>query len=262
MTVDSVEKRGAQKGAQKAVQKVALITGAARRIGAAIASKFHQQGFTVILHCNNSRSEADALAAQFNAERANSACVVQADLNNVAAITQLVTTVLEQFSAVDVLVNNASGFYPTPFAQVTDAQWQDVMASNLKGAFFLSQLLSASLTRKRGCIVNIADIHADRALRNYSVYSIAKAGLLGMTRALALELAPDVRVNAVSPGTILWPEHGEEDAALQQKIVAQIPLAAMGQPQDIANAVWFLAAQASYITGTVLRVDGGRHLNL
>lgn len=258
MKVDSVAKKGAQQGANK----VALITGAARRIGAAITRKFHHQGYTVILHCNNSRSAADALAAQLNTERVNSASVVQADLNNAAAITQLVTAVLEQHSAIDVLVNNASGFYPTPFAQVTDVQWQDLMASNLKGAFFLSQQLSASLTGTRGSIVNIADIHADRGLRNYSVYSIAKTGLLGMTRALALELAPDVRVNAVSPGTILWPEHDESDATLQQKIVAQIPLAAMGQPQDIANAVWFLAAQASYITGTVIRVDGGHHLNL
>lgn len=242
---------------------VVLITGASRRIGASISKKFHAQGFKVIIHFNQSSAEVNHLCDELNADRPGSAAALQADLTCEQQVTTLAEQALKCFGALDVLVNNASGFYPTPFGSVTSSQWHDLMDSNLKAAFFLSQALSEPLKERNGTIVNLIDIYADKPLKNYSAYCIAKAGLQAMTRALAVELAPQVRVNGVSPGAILWvndPASTQLDG--KNEILKSTPLGKTGAPADIAEAVFFLAVKASYITGEILRVDGGRALNL
>ncbi len=239
--------------------KVALITGAAQRIGAQIARTLHGAGMKVVLHYRSSQAAAEALAAELNQLRADSATVLQADLSDTATLTPLVEAAAARWGRLDTLVNNASTFYPSPVGAVTLLQWHDLMDVNLKAPFFLSQAAATLLAKCRGCIVNIADIHADRPLKGYPVYCMAKAGLVMMTRALARELGPAVRVNAVAPGAILWPEQGL-DQATQASILARTALKSKGNPKDIASTVLFLVRDAEYITGQVLSVDGGRSL--
>ncbi len=245
---------------------VALITGSARRIGAAIARKFHERSYRVLLHCRNSTAEASALATEFNARRASSAAVLITDLASADGGGQLAQQALEQFQRVDALINNASSFYPTPFGKVSAEQWNDLLGSNLRGHFFLSQALGKELSSRGGAIVNIGDIHANRPRRGFSAYAIAKAGLSAMTRSLALELAPSVRVNAIAPGAILWPAHladesNPEIAEARQQVLQSIPLQKLGDPNQIADLCWFLAVEASYMTGQTVRMDGGRSLH-
>lgn len=246
---------------------VALVTGSARRIGAAIARRFHDRSYRVLLHCRNSTAEAEALATEFNARRAYSAAVLSADLASIDGGEQLARQALARFRRVDVLVNNASSYYPTTFGEVSAEQWDDLLGSNLRGHFFLGQALGEELRARRGAVVNIGDIHADRPRHGFSAYSIAKAGLKAMTRSLAVELAPSVRVNAIAPGSILWPEHlaDESDPAVagtRQEILRSIPLKRLGDPDQVADLCWFLAVEASYMTGQTVRMDGGRFLGL
>ena len=244
--------------------KVALVTGAARRIGAVIARTLHAQDFDVAIHYRASADDAEALVAELNASRADSAAAFAADLTDIAAIEQLASQVIGWHGRLDVLVNNASSFYPTPAGTVTEAQWDDLVGTNLKAPLFLSQAAAPALREARGSIVNIVDIHASRPLREHIVYGPAKAGLAMLTRSLAKDLAPEVRVNGVAPGAILWPDleqAGEADSA-HQSIIGSVPLGRTGAPEDIAETVYFLAAEAGYVTGEVIRVDGGRRLNL
>lgn len=237
---------------------VALVTGAARRIGAAIAEALHASGYRIVIHCRHSRSEAAALAARLNAVRANSAAVISADLLLDGEPERLVREAVGAFGRLDLLVNNASSFYPTRIGETTRAQWEDLVGSNLAAPFFLCQAAAPHLCESNGAIVNLIDIHGERPLAGHAVYSTAKAGLHMLTRALARELAPGVRVNGVSPGAILWPETEMDDAG-KQRIVAGTPLARTGAPHDIAEAVLFLA-RAEFVTGQVVAVDGGRSL--
>jgi pteridine reductase len=236
-----------------------LITGAARRIGAVCARLLHGDGCNVILHYNSSEADAFNLAAELNAERKDSAKLLKADLSLSSDLQKLADEALTQWDGVDVLVNNASVFKSAPFGQVTEQNWDLAMASNLKVPFFLSQALWATLKSKQGCIVNIADIHAETGLPGYPAYSVAKAGLVAMTRILAREMAPEVRVNAVAPGAILWPEQHVEDAE-RLEILRKVALQRCGEAEDIAKAVRFLVGNAEYVTGQVLTVDGGRTL--
>ena len=241
-------------------QPVALITGAARRIGAAITQQLWLQGYRVIIHCNNSTEAATKTAEQLNQQRPGSARVLQADLNSSQQVADLAHNALSCWGQIDLLVNNASSFYPTPLEQSSDQQWDDLINSNLKAAYFLSAKLADSLKQQQGCIINLVDIHAQRALPGYPIYSIAKAGLQMMTLSLAKELAPAVRVNGVAPGPILWPE---EDAAIspeaQQAILEKTLLKRTGTADDIAETVLFLAGQ-NFITGQIIAVDGGKSL--
>ncbi len=240
-----------------------LVTGAARRIGAAIARKLHAAGANVILHCHRSRAEAERLRDELNAERAASAAVVQADLLETRNLPGLVEDAARAFGRLDALVNNASSFYPTPFGTIGEDEWRDLMGSNLRAPLFLSQAAAPLLREARGAIVNLVDIHAERPLKDFLVYSVAKAGLAGLTRALALELGPDVRVNGVAPGAILWPD-GDEHFAPSEKgrITEQTPLKRIGSPEDVAGAVKYLLFDAPFVTGQILAVDGGRGIHL
>ena len=242
--------------------RVALVTGAAQRIGAAIAKELHAAGCTVLLHCRHSRTEADALAAALNAERADSAVVLQADLENLQQVEALADAAMAARGRLDLLVNNASGFFPTPVGSVNEAEWNSLFASNLKGPFFLTQALVPALRARRGAIVNIVDVYAELPLAQHAVYTMAKAGVAMMTRALAQELGPDVRVNGVSPGAILWPaeENPELGSAKTEALLAQTALKRIGDPSDIARAVRYLGLEAGYVTGQILAVDGGRTL--
>ena len=240
-----------------------LVTGAARRIGAAIARALHAAGARVVLHCRSSRAEAEKLAAELNGTRAGSCAIVQADLLEVAALPRLAEDAARAFGRLDGLVNNASSFHATPFGTITPAQWEDLVGSNLRAPLFLAQAAAAHLRRSRGAIVNIVDIHAERPLEDFVVYSIAKSGLAGLTRSLALELGPDVRVNGVAPGAILWPDRGEHyEPAEKARILAQTPLGRIGEPADVAGAVKYLLFDAPFVTGQILAVDGGRSLHL
>jgi pteridine reductase len=237
--------------------QVALVTGGARRVGAEIVRHLHAAGATVAIHCHHSRAEAQALAAELNGLRANSALVRSADLLRTEALRPLVDGVVAELGSLAILVNNASSFYPTPLATLTGAQWHDLMGTNLAAPLFLAQAAANELRRARGLIVNIADIHGLRPLPDYLVYSTAKAALIHLTRGLARELAPEVRVNAVAPGPVLWPEAGLEPEQ-QREIVSRTLLQRAGTPADVARAVRFFAADAPYVTGQVLSVDGGR----
>jgi pteridine reductase len=241
--------------------KTALITGAAKRIGAAIARRLHGAGANVVLHYRGAEAEAAALEAELNAIRAASASKVKADLLAPIAPKALVGATLDRFGSLDVLVNNASTFYPTALGSIEAGHWEELIGSNLRAPLFLAQEAAPELGKRGGAIVNIADIHAQRPLKGYAVYSIAKAGLVAMTRALALELGPAVRVNAVAPGAIAWPEDGQFAPPERQRIVASTPLARLGSPVEIARAVHFLAT-APFVTGQVLAVDGGRSIYL
>lgn len=237
----------------------ALITGAARRIGACIARRLHQQGYDLILHYRQSSTDAELLRDELNRHKADSCTCLQADLNDMQAVEQLAETVRQQ-GPLNLLVNNASTFYPTPLQQAAQSDWDQLINSNLRGPFFLSSALAPLLEASEGSIVNLVDVHAEKGLGGYPIYSIAKAGVKMMTLSLARELAPAVRVNGVSPGAILWPEaDAEMDDTARQAILDKVPLQRTGRPEDIAEAVAFLAS-AGYITGQILAVDGGRSI--
>jgi pteridine reductase len=241
-------------------ERVALITGGVHRIGAHTARTLHAEGMRLVLHYRNSREAAQALQAELNAQRADSVVLVRADLLDYNALAKVIADAHSAWGRLDVLVNNASSFYPTPVGTVDEAQWDDLMGSNLKAPFFLAQAAGPHLRAQHGCIVNIVDIHADRPLKRYPVYSMAKAGLVMLTKAMACELGPEVRVNAVAPGAILWPEH-EMDEVTQQRIISRTFLKRQGHPENIARAVLYLIRDADYTSGQVLTVDGGRSLN-
>ena len=236
---------------------VAFVTGAARRIGATIARTLHAGGYDLALHCRNSCDELDALAAELERVRPESTVTLQADLADADCLPELVDAALARFGRLDALVNNASAFHPTPIGTITPSQWDDLFAANARAPLFLAQAAAPHLAARGGAIVNLVDIHADRPLREHSVYCMAKAALAMATRALALELGPDVRVNGVAPGAVLWPEAGKDEAE-RAHLVARTPLARIGTPADVAGAVLWLLRDAPYVTGEFLRVDGGR----
>ena len=241
--------------------KVVLITGGAKRVGAAICRRLHGAGAKLMLHYRASAGEARLLQAELNGVRADSVALIQADLLDLAKLPSLVDQTVMRFGRLDALVNNASSFFSTPMGEIQPAQWDDLMGTNVRAPLFLSQAAAAPLKKTQGSIVNISDIHAERPLRNYVVYSIAKSALTGLTRSLARELAPDVRVNAIAPGPILWPEGDESfHEVSRQRIISHTPLKREGTPDDIARAVHFLIADAPYVTGETLNVDGGRHV--
>lgn len=241
--------------------KTALVTGGARRVGAAITRRLHQAGARVLVHYRDSEAEAAALVKELNAARADSAAAVKADLLAPVAPRALIGAAMSAFGRLDVLVNNASSFYPVKVGEIEASHWEELMGSNLRAPLFLAQEAALALAKNEGAIVNIVDIHADRPLKGYAVYSVAKAGLAALTRSLALELAPHVRVNAVAPGAIAWPEDGQFEPAERARILATTPLARTGTPEEIAQAVHFLAT-ASFVTGQILAVDGGRSVFL
>jgi len=235
----------------------ALVTGAAKRIGAAIARGLHAAGANVAIHYFSSAAEADALVAELNALRSGSALAVCADLKDTRTIEPMVQSILAQTGRLDILINNASSFYPTPLETVTEADWDELIGSNLKAPLFLCKAALPALREHSGVIINIVDVHAQRPLRNHPLYGAAKAGLAMLTRSLAKDLGPDIRVNGVAPGAILWPEGGLPDR-VQQTILREIALRRPGDPSDIAAAVLFLVRDAPYVTGQILAVDGGR----
>lgn len=237
--------------------KAVLVTGAARRVGAVIAAGFHAAGARVAVHYRSSKAEAEALVARLNAARADSARAFPADLSDPATCDPLVAAVVRAFGRLDILVNNASTFYATPVGTITPDQFDDLVGSNLRAPLFLAQAAARELARREGLILNIADIHGLRPLGNHAVYSAAKAGLVMLTRSLARELGPVIRVNAIAPGPVMWPERGV-DAALRDRIVARTALKRAGTPEDVARAAIFFATAAPFITGEVLAVDGGR----
>ena len=240
--------------------KNVLITGAAKRIGAACARLLHSEGCNVFLHYRSSAAEAQQLCDELNQKRPDSAKTMQADLLNMAELEAVAREAEMAWGGIDVLVNNASSFYPTAVADVTERQWDELLGSNLKAPFFLAKALAKTLTDNKGCIVNIVDIHAERGLSGYPVYSISKAGLAAMTKILAKELGPKVRVNGVAPGAILWPDNDLSESA-KQEILQRVTLKSSGEPLDIAKVVLFLIKDADYITGQILTVDGGRTLS-
>jgi pteridine reductase len=239
--------------------RTALVTGAARRIGRAIAEALHDAGMDVAIHCRRSTSEAQAVSKYLNEERQDSAKVFCGDLVKAGMPAELIDSVINWNGRLDVLVNNASSFYPTPLGQISEADWSDIVGSNLKAPLFLSQAAAGALRSSRGSIVNIVDIHAKKPLRDHAVYGAAKAGLVMLTRSLAKDLAPEVRVNAVAPGAIAWPENGMPQS-VKDHILGEIPLGRSGDPEDIATTVRFLALEATYVTGEIITVDGGRSI--
>ena len=241
--------------------KTALVTGAAVRIGAATVRKLHTKGCDVLVHCNSKVQQAQDLAAELNAARAGSASIAQADLSTPKGVEALAGACRETFGQLDVLVNNASRFYPTKVGQTLAWQWDDLLNSNLRGPYFLVQALLGELQAAKGCVVNIVDIHAERPMPGHAVYNISKAGIAMLTKALAQELGPGVRVNGVSPGAIMWPE-AEMTEGEKQSILERTSLGRVGDPSDIASAVAYLALDAPYVTGQILAVDGGRSLNV
>ena len=241
--------------------KVALITGGAQRVGAMTARLLHAAGANLVLHYRNSRQQALDLQSELNALRSNSVILVQADLLETIKLKAIIKSCIEQWGRLDILVNNASSFYPTPVGKVTENDWDDLIGSNMKAPFFLSQAAAPYLEKQHGCIISIVDIHAQRPMQGHSVYNMAKAGLAMLVKTLAFELGPKVRVNGVAPGAIMWPDNDMDDIT-KQRIVSRTYLKRKGSAQDIARTVLFLAANADYITGQVIAVDGGRSLYL
>ena len=237
--------------------KVALITGGAKRIGAAIATTLHATGMNLVIHFRHSGAEAQSLADALNETRPDSVVLVEGDLEKPEDCTVLAQQAMNAFGRMDALINNASAFFPTPMGEVTNDHWEALMGVNLKAPFFLSQACAKALTLTQGAIINLTDIYADRPLPRHPVYSASKAGLVALTRSLAQELGPDVRVNAVAPGAIIWPESGDSEEN-QNEILRRTPLGRLGDPQDIADTVKFLLCDAPFITGQIINVDGGR----
>ncbi len=243
--------------------KVVLITGGARRVGAAICRNLHSHGASIMVHYRSSAKEARALQAELNLKRADSVALIQSDLLNLSMLPNLVGDTVKRFGRLDVVINNASSFFPTVVGEINNKAWDDLIGTNLKAPLFLLQAAAAQLKKNHGCIVNIVDIHAERPMKNYVVYSTAKAGLVNLTRSLARELAPEVRVNGVAPGAIIWPEdEAWSDELSRQRIINSTLLKRVGDPEDIAKAVHFLIADAPYITGQIIAVDGGRSINI
>jgi len=239
--------------------KAALITGAARRVGAATARALHDAGASVLLHYRSSAEEAQALARELNDARPDSAALAQCDLLDGGAVKELAQTATAAFGGLDILINNASSFYPTPLGNIDEDDWNDLIGTNLKAPLFLAQAAAAALRERNGLIVNLADIHGMRPLRRHPVYCVAKAGLIMLTKSLARELGPQVRVNAIAPGPVMWPQDGL-DEALRQEIIDATALKRTGSADDVARAVLFFAADAPFITGQILAVDGGRSI--
>ena len=244
------------------IGKTVLVTGAAKRVGRSIARELHAAGANIVVHYREAVGAAETLVSELNAARPESACCFRADLLDCQALPGLVEYALERFQRLDALVNNASSFFPTPLASIDLAAWDDLMGSNLKAPLFLAQAAAPHLKEAHGAIVNITDIHAERPLAGFPLYCAAKAGLLGLTRALAIELAPEVRVNAVAPGPILWPDDTSFDNEARDHIIDHTLLKRAGSPQDIARTVRFLLNDAPYVTGQVINVDGGRTAHL
>lgn len=243
--------------------KVVLITGGARRVGAASARVLHAAGAQLMIHYRSSATEARALQDELNALRADSVALIQADLHDTHGLPALVSQTVATFGGLDVLLNNASSFYPTLVGSITEKDWADLMGSNLKAPMFLSQAAAPELKKRRGCIINITDIHAERPMKSYVVYSVAKAGLVGLTKSLARELAPEVRVNGIAPGPVMWPDGDSNfDEVSRQRIISHTMLKRAGDPHDIALAVRFFAMDTHYVTGQILAVDGGRSAKL
>ena len=242
--------------------KTVLVTGAAKRVGCAIARELHAAGANVMLHYRTATTDAESLVGEFNALRPASAACLQADLLDITQLPLLVAATIARFGRLDALVNNASSFFATPLGEIDLAAWNDLIGTNLMAPLFLTQAAAPHLRATRGAVVNITDIHAERPLAAYPLYCAAKAGLLGLTRALAIELAPEVRVNAVAPGPILWPDDAAFDGAARDAIVAHTLLQREGSPQEIARTVRFLLDDAAYVTGQVINVDGGRTAHL
>jgi pteridine reductase len=240
---------------------VVLITGAARRIGAAVVRRLHAEGFDIALHYHRSKAEAQALAAELNAVRADSVVTLDADLADDARLAAMVDEAARWHGRLDALVNNASSFHATPVGSIDGAAWDGLFASNARAPLFLSQAATPHLAAQQGAIVNMVDIYAERPLREHTVYGMAKAALVALTQSLAIELAPQVRVNAIAPGAILWPEHGK-DYTERDAMIAATPLKRCGDPDDIASTVLWLLRDAKFVTGQVIRVDGGRSLVL
>ena len=242
--------------------KTGLVTGGARRVGAAIARRLHAAGANVLVHYRDSDADADKLLAELNGLRPKSAQKVKAELLAPIAPRALVGAALEAFGRLDLLVNNASSFFPVAMGAIEASHWEELVGSNLRAPLFIAQEAAPELARQEGSIVNIVDIHAARPLKGYVIYSIAKTGLAGLTRSLARELAPEVRVNGVAPGAIVWPEDGSWDDLTRQRIVSHTLLKRTGDPDDIARAVYYLIAEAPYVTGEIIAVDGGRSINI
>lgn len=244
-------------------QKTILITGGAKRVGAEIARYLHQNNHNIIIHYNNSYQEALKLSQELNFIRENSVKIIQGDLLDTVRLSEIMQKAIDCFGKIDALINNASSFFATPIGSITENHWHDLIGSNLKAPLFLSQLASPFLKESKGCIINIVDIHADRPMHKYVVYSIAKAGLVGLTKSLAIELAPEIRVNGVAPGAILWPNENQHfNHQEKDKIIDHSLLKREGQPLDIAKTICFLINDAPYITGQIIAVDGGRSINL
>lgn len=247
----------------KLTNKVALITGGAKRVGAAICRELHAHGASLMIHYNTSAAEARALQAELNLQRKNSVAIIQGDLLNTTILPSIVSETIKHFGRLDVLINNASTYFPTEIGQISEESWHNLMGSNLKAPAFLSQAAAQELRKQHGCIVNITDMHIERPKKGYIVYSVAKAGLVTLTKSLAHELGPEVRVNAVAPGAVQWPENNPQfDEVYRQRVISQTLLKRVGEPEDIAKAVKFLVYDAPFVTGHVLAVDGGRSLNL
>lgn len=243
--------------------KVILITGGAKRVGASICRLLHANGANLMIHYRSSVKEARALQAELNLQRPNSVAIIQGDLLNLAILPSLVQESIQHFGRLDVLINNASSYYPTEIGDIKDEQWQDLMGSNLKAPLFLAQAAADELRKQHGCIINITDMHVERPKKGYIIYSVAKAGLVTLTKSLAHEFSPDVRVNAVAPGPVMWPEDNPQfDELYRQRVISQTLLKRIGEPNDIAKAVKFLIQDAPFITGQIIAVDGGRSLNL
>jgi pteridine reductase len=242
------------------INKWVLITGGAKRIGARIARTLHAEEMNLIIHFNTSSDDANKLCSELNSIRNNSAIAIGSNLTNQTEVESLITKVIETTGQLDVLINNASTFYPTPIEDITLDDWDNLMGTNLKAPLFLCKHAAPHIKESKGCIINMVDIHASKPLKNHSIYGSAKSGLVMLTRSLAKDLAPEVRVNGIAPGMILWPEN-EPSEEIKQKVIDQIPLKRSGEPNDIAQTVLFLIAHADYITGQIIAVDGGRGIN-
>lgn len=237
-----------------------MITGAARRVGAEMVRHLHQAGMNIVLHYRSSSEDAITVANGLNAHRPDSVKLLKGDLKAYQHIPALIEQAIALFGHIDALINNASSFYPNDLKDVNEEMWEDLVGVNLKAPLYLTQALATELKKNKGCIINIVDIHGDRPLKDYSIYSIAKAGLIMLTKSMARELAPEVRVNGIAPGAIMWPEV-EEYENMHQEIISRTALKREGSPADIADTAFFLIENANYITGQIIAVDGGRTLS-